>query len=180
MTSWPHKQELDVSAYPLPQKHVYFSINLNSLLFKKVLLDLSLCCSWLLLSSLQLVASTGRHPASHLESLERGAQGGAKMKWLRETENRIENEYLRQESLSTGALVTAEAKTSATWERKKYTRVISSNNWGGKPRYFEIHQDLHQRKPGKYWNHFWCNGIVAKKRVRQIASTPLCIAFHCK
>ena len=121
-------------AYSLPQKHVYFSISLNSLLFKKVLFDLSLCCSWLLLSSRQLVASTGRHPASHLESLERGAQVGAKMKWLRETENRVENEYLRQESLSTGALVTAEAKTSATWERKNirgwFPRIIGEANLG--------------------------------------------------
>ena len=54
------------------------------------------------------------------------------MKWLRETENRVENEYLRQESLSTGALVTAEAKTSATWERKNirgwFPRIFGEAN----------------------------------------------------
>ena len=48
---------------------IYFSTSFSSLLLKKVLFDLSLCCNRLLLSSLQLLTSPPRQPANHFASL---------------------------------------------------------------------------------------------------------------
>ena len=49
--------------------HYLFLTSFSSLLLKKVLFDLSLCCNRLLLSSLQLLTSPPRQPANHFASL---------------------------------------------------------------------------------------------------------------
>ena len=132
-----------------PVLNIYFSTSLRSLLLRKVLLDLSLCCNWLLLSSLQLVTSWAKQPASHFESLGdimlhiwASSELGAYMHFFL-----VEN--LRHESASTGARVKATTTASATWGKTQRVggNFLATVSRRSKPQHCVTCQGLCQQRP---------------------------------